>query len=187
MASDTWQVQRRWDHAGEEWCLLRMQDMDCTGNKCLASLPLVTPCTRYPRPRRHVRARSQDRDWHPLMQGDHRNVPEVERGMAGGRDLVAFSTTLGVWEIKWFSKAALVSNPSSGSQRKAGKGSSDSLGSHLRTNPAARSLKGRFRVREVVVKGKKSHHCNTGSHVPNLPKGVSITKFNFVKHVTPPL
>ncbi|KAJ7721579.1 hypothetical protein B0H14DRAFT_3170309 [Mycena olivaceomarginata] len=67
-----------------------------------------------------------------------------------------------VWETEWFAKAAIASDPSSESQRKAGKGSSDSLGSHLRTDPAVRSLKARFRVREVVVKGKKT---------PNLPKG----------------
>jgi hypothetical protein len=82
-ASGTQQVQRRWDHAGEEGCRLRVQDMDCAGNARLASLPLVTPYTRYPRPRRQARVRPQDRDWHPLMRGDHRGVPEVERGMAG--------------------------------------------------------------------------------------------------------
>ncbi|KAJ7787773.1 hypothetical protein B0H14DRAFT_3579021 [Mycena olivaceomarginata] len=73
-----------------------------------------------------------------------------------------------VWETEWFAKAAIASDPSSESQRKAGKGSSDSLGSHLRTDPAVRSLKARFRVREVVVKGKKSHHRNTGTVPPNL-------------------
>ncbi|KAJ7793344.1 hypothetical protein B0H14DRAFT_2927130 [Mycena olivaceomarginata] len=38
-ASGTQQVQRRWDHAGEEGCLLRAQDMDWAGNRasCLSA------------------------------------------------------------------------------------------------------------------------------------------------------